>query len=107
MDILETRKKLPKEQVMEAVADLFNILGYSTRARILFVLEQGELCVSDIAECLEMTKYAVSHQLRILRQGKLVRTRREGKEIFYAIDDEHVSQIFDCALAHVQEDKKH
>lgn len=103
MGITEIKKKMPREDIIIDVSDLFKVLGDSTRAKILFVLEQGALCVSDIAECIDMTKFAVSHQLRILKQAKLVKSKRDGKEIFYSLDDEHVSTLFDCALAHVKE----
>ncbi len=106
MSLSEIKNQMPGENVIEDVSNLFKILGDTTRVKILFVLEQGPLCVGDIASCTDMTKYAVSHHLRLLRQAKLVKTRRSGKTIFYALDDEHVSQIFDCALAHVQEGSK-
>lgn len=103
MDVSLIKARMPKEEITSAVSELFKVLGDSTRAKILFVLEQGELCVSDICCCLEMTAGAVSHQLRILKQAKLVKNRREGKEIIYSLDDDHVSTLFDCALAHVAE----
>ncbi|MBQ7728584.1 MAG: winged helix-turn-helix transcriptional regulator [Clostridia bacterium] len=104
MDIQVIRRQMPDTEVINAVSELFKVLGDMTRVKILFVLEQGALCVGDIATCTGMTKYAISHQLRVLRQAKLVRSRREGKEVFYSLDDEHVFQIFDCALKHVQEE---
>lgn len=85
------------------LAELFKVFGDSTRTKILSCLEISELCVCDIAECLNMNKSAISHQLRILRQAKLVKTRRSGKEVFYSLDDEHVSKIYECALAHIKE----
>ena len=85
------------------LAELFKVFGDSTRTKILSCLEISELCVCDIAECLNMNKSAISHQLRILRQAKLVKTRRSGKEVFYSLDDEHVSEIYECALAHIKE----
>ncbi len=103
MDTKDIIKQLPKEGITDSVADLFKILGDSTRAKILTVLEFSELNVTDICICVNMTKSAVSHQLRILRQSKLVKARKSGKEVFYSLDDEHVSQIFKCATAHVCE----
>lgn len=85
------------------LAELFKVFGDSTRTKILSCLEISELCVCDIAECLNMNKSAISHQLRSLRQAKLVKTRRSGKEVFYSLDDEHVSKIYECALAHIKE----
>lgn len=106
-DIVELEKiidNIPNEKTISDVSDLFKVLGDQTRCRILFVLEQGPLCVSDIANSINMTKYAVSHQLRILKTAKLVKCKREGKEMIYSLDDNHVSQIFECALAHVMEE---
>ena len=85
------------------LAELFKVFGDSTRTKILSCLEISELCVCDIAECLNMNKSAISHQLRILRQAKLFKPRRSGKEVFYSLDDEHVSKIYECALAHIKE----
>lgn len=104
MDLTEIKSKIPQSDVIDDVSELFKVLGDSTRTKILFVLERGELCVSDICECVDMTKYAVSHQLRILKASKLVKSRREGREIIYSLDDDHVSQIFDCAMVHVTEE---
>ncbi|MCQ2771318.1 MAG: metalloregulator ArsR/SmtB family transcription factor [Clostridia bacterium] len=104
MSITEIKEKMPSSDVVESVSELFKVLGDATRSRILFVLEQGPLCVSDISACVDMSKYAVSHQLRILRQSKLVKCKREGKEVIYSLDDEHVSSIFVCALEHILEE---
>lgn len=104
MDLKEIKAKMPDDEVIESVSELFKILGDQTRAKILFVLEKGPLCVGDICECVSMTKYAVSHQLRLLKQAKLVKCKRLGKEMIYSLDDEHVSEMFDCALTHVQEE---
>lgn len=104
MDLADIKAKIPQPDVIDDVSELFKVLGDPTRTKILFVLERGELCVSDICECVDMTKYAVSHQLRILKASKLVKSRREGREIIYLLDDDHVSQIFDCAMVHVTEE---
>ena len=85
------------------LAELFKVFGDSTRAKILSCLEISELCVCDICECLNMNKSAISHQLRILRQAKLVKARKRGKEVMYSLDDEHVSKIFECGISHLQE----
>ncbi|MCH5153334.1 MAG: helix-turn-helix transcriptional regulator [Clostridiales bacterium] len=94
---------MPDENALYDVAELFKIFGDSTRIRILSALAQAEMCVCDIGVVLNMTKSAVSHQLRILRQAKLVKNRRSGKEIFYSLDDDHVLSIIKLALEHIQE----
>lgn len=94
---------MPDEDVLFDVAELFKIFGDSTRIRILSALTKAEMCVCDISAVLNMTKSAVSHQLRILRQTKLVKNRRQGKEIFYSLDDDHVLSIINLALEHVTE----
>lgn len=103
MDIESIKQMMPTEDEIYDLADLFKVLGDQTRTKILTALEIHELCVNDIAEALSMTKSAVSHQLRILRQSKLVKARRDGKEIFYSLDDDHVSKLFECALSHIKE----
>lgn len=94
---------MPDENDLYDVAELFKIFGDSTRIRILSALAQAEMCVCDIGTVLNMTKSAVSHQLRILRQAKLVKNRRNGKEIFYSLDDDHVESIINLALEHIKE----
>lgn len=83
------------------VSALFKILGDPTRVKIVWALEQHELCVCDIASTLDMTKSAISHQLALLRKHNLVKTRREGKQVFYSLDDEHVTLIIEMAKTHV------
>lgn len=94
---------MPNEDTLFDAAELFKIFGDSTRIRILSALTQTEMCVCDICTVLNMTKSAVSHQLRILRQAKLVKNRRQGKEIFYSLDDDHVLSIINLAIEHVVE----
>lgn len=103
MDINLIKEQIPNNDEVENVSMLFKVLGDPTRSKILFILEQGPLCVSDICQCMDMTASAVSHQLRILKQSKLVKSKKTGKEVFYSLDDEHVSQIFNCALDHIRE----
>lgn len=91
------------EEVVYDVAELFKVFGDSTRTSILTVLFDKELCVCEICERLKMTKSAISHQLRILRQSKLVKARKVGKEVFYSLADEHVVKIFEMAVEHVVE----
>ncbi|MBQ6568773.1 MAG: helix-turn-helix transcriptional regulator [Clostridia bacterium] len=88
------------------IADLFKVFGDSTRVKILWALDESELCVCDIAAALGMTKSAVSHQLRFLRDADLVKNRREGKSIFYSLADDHVKQIFEMAVEHIYEERK-
>ena len=95
--------QMPSEETLVKVADLFKIFGDPTRVRIIFVLFHLEECVRDIAQKLEMTQSAISHQLRILKQSRLVTSRREGKTIFYSLADSHISSIFGQALEHVLE----
>ena len=94
---------MPDEDILYDVAELFKIFGDSTRIRILSALSESELCVCDICSVLNMTKSAVSHQLRILRQTKLVKNRRRGKEVYYSLDDDHVATIINLALEHTKE----
>lgn len=96
-------EKLPEEEVLYDLAELFKVFGDSTRIRILFVLFEAEVCVCDLAEALNMTQSAVSHQLKILKQNKLVRSRREGKSVFYSLADAHVRTIINQGLEHVCE----
>jgi DNA-binding transcriptional ArsR family regulator len=97
------RKKLPDEKLLLNLADLFKVFGDSTRVKILSALLHSEMCVCDIAALLGMTKSAISHQLRALRQTKLVKYRRDGKVVYYSLDDDHVEAIFKQGLAHVGE----
>ena len=94
---------MPDEDMLYDAAELFKVFGDSTRTRILAALFIEELCVCDIAEILGMTKSAVSHQLRTLRQTKIVKARRSGKEIFYSLDDDHISRIYKTAMEHLRE----
>ena len=94
---------LPDEETLYDLAELFKIFGDSSRIRILYALFESELCVGDMAQLLGMSVSAVSHQLRILKNSKLVRFRREGKTIFYALDDEHVRSILSIGMEHLAE----
>ena len=94
---------LPDEIELYNLAELFKVFGDSTRIRILFVLFEAEVCVCDLAQALNMTQSAISHQLRALKQSKLVKYRREGKTVFYSLADSHVRTILDQGLEHVAE----
>ncbi len=94
---------MPDEDSLFALADLYKIFGDSTRLRILYVLYETELCVCDIAELCGMTVSAISHQLRILKQSRLVKYRKSGKSVFYSLDDEHVHSILAQGIEHLNE----
>ena len=96
--------KMPDEDKLYDLAEIFKVFGDSTRIRILFVLSSAEVCVCDLARVLNMTQSAISHQLRILKQNKLVKSRREGKSIFYSLADGHVSTIIAQGRDHIEED---
>lgn len=97
------RGLLPDEVEMDNLAELFKVFGDSTRIRILFVLFEAEVCVCDLAEALGMTQSAISHQLRILKQSRLVKSRRDGKSVFYSLADDHVRAIIAQGQEHVEE----
>ena len=99
-DALNTSDE-PNIEVLYDLSELFKVFGDSTRIRILIALTAGEMCVLHLAEHLEMGQSAVSHQLRILRTSGLVRPRREGKTVYYSLDDEHVKEILESGLEHV------
>lgn len=95
--------EMPSDDNLYDLAELFKVFGDSTRIRILFALFESEMCVCDIAETLDMTQSAISHQLRILKQSKLVSNRREGKSIIYFLADDHVRTIIDQGMNHITE----
>ena len=95
---------MPEETELYDLAELFKVFGDSTRIRILFVLFEAEVCVCDLAQALNMTQSAISHQLKILKQNKLVKSRREGKSIFYSLADDHVRTIITMGREHIEED---
>ena len=104
-DLLKiVNETLPEETELYDLAELFKVFGDSTRIRILFVLFEAEVCVCDLAKVLNMTQSAISHQLRILKQNKLVKNRREGKSIFYSLADDHVRTIINQGRDHIEED---
>lgn len=104
-DLLKiVNETLPEETELYDLAELFKVFGDSTRIRILFVLFEAEVCVCDLAKALNMTQSAISHQLRILKQNKLVKSRREGKSIFYSLADDHVRTIINQGREHIEED---
>lgn len=95
--------QMPQEEELYDLAELFKVFGDSTRIRILFVLFESEVCVCDLAEALHMTQSAISHQLKILKQAKLVKCRREGKSVFYSLADHHVRTMISQGREHIEE----
>ena len=101
--VKKVQKEMPSEDTLYDLTELFRIFGDSTRVRILYVLFEAEMCVCDIAMLLGLTQSAVSHQLRALKNARLVKSRREGKTVFYSLADDHVKTIIDQGLEHVSE----
>ena len=102
-EIKELCESMPNEEILYDLAELFRVFGDSTRIKIMYALFESELCVNDIAEVLDMTQSAVSHQLRVLKANKLVKFRRDGKSIIYSLDDDHVRSILALGMEHVEE----
>ena len=94
---------LPDDEVLYELADLFRVFGDSTRIKILYALFESELCVGDLAQLLDVSQSAVSHQLRLLKASKLVKFRRDGKTVFYSLDDDHVRSMIALGMEHVEE----
>ena len=92
------KKNMPDDDLLFDVSDFFKILGDSTRLRILWVLDRSEMCVCDIANILNMTKSSISHQLKILKEDRLVKNRKVGKEVYYSLIDEHVKMVLEIAI---------
>lgn len=103
--ISRVKDTIPNEEVLYDLADLFKIFGDTTRIKILCALFKAEMCVCDIAALLNMTQSSISHQLRVLKQARLVKFRKEGKVVYYSLDDDHVKSIFDQGLHHISERK--
>lgn len=104
LDAVEkVRAQLPPDEQLYDLAELFKIFGDSTRVKILYALLESELCVCDIAKLMEVTQSAVSHQLRVLKNSKLVKFRREGKTVFYSLADDHVVRILSQGMEHLEE----
>lgn len=101
--IRQVERQMPDDDRLYDLSEVFRVFGDSTRIRILYALFESELCVCDIAELLHLSQSAVSHQLRILKDAKLVKFRREGKRIAYSLDDDHVRSILSLGMEHVEE----
>lgn len=101
--VREVQKSLPAEEELLDLADFFKVFGDVTRIKILCILLQSEMCVCDLAQALNMTQSAISHQLRMLKQMKLVKNRREGKTVFYSLADGHIKSIVNQGMEHIRE----
>ena len=99
----EVKKIMPEDGLILELAELFKVFADSTRMKIIYALMEGELCVCDIAGIVGTTQSAISHQLRILKQSKLVKHRKEGKVVYYSLDDEHISEIVKKGREHIEE----
>lgn len=103
-DIIDAVKpKMPDMAVLYELSDFYKVMGDGTRIKLLWALEESEMCVNDLAVLLNMTKSAVSHQLKILRTAKLVKSEKNGKNVYYSLNDDHVKTILEMALEHVRE----
>ncbi|MBQ9392184.1 MAG: helix-turn-helix transcriptional regulator [Lachnospiraceae bacterium] len=100
---MDKNYNMPADELLIDLADLYKVFGDYSRIRIMYILLQEELCVQDIADALGMTQSAVSHQLKTLKQNKLVKARRDGKSIFYSLADDHVRIILDMGREHLEE----
>ncbi len=99
----EVKESIPEEEKLYDLAELFKVYGDTTRIKIICALFKAEMCVCDIAALFSMTQSAISHQLRVLKQARLVKFRKEGKVVYYSLDDEHIKSIFDQGLLHINE----
>lgn len=98
-------QKMNTQTLFSDLADFFKVIGDPTRVKILFALDEGEMCVCDIANALKMSKSSISHQLAILRKKQIVKSNKVGKEVHYALDDEHVKKVFDIGVEHITHKK--
>ncbi len=101
--VLKVREHMPPEELLKELADFYKVFGESTRIKILCVLLESEVCVCDLAEILGMTQSAISHQLRVLKQAKLVKNRRDGKTVYYSLADGHIQTIISQGMEHITE----
>ncbi len=107
LDLVEkTLSKMPDNECLSHLADFFKLLGDGTRCKMLFALLQNEMCVCDLANVLSMTKSSISHQLSTMRRHGIVKCRRAGKEVYYSLDDHHVTAVFEVAMTHIMHKEK-
>lgn len=103
--VYNTKKRLEAIKIFNDVSNFFKIIGDTTRTKILFALDNNEMCVCDIANTLGMSKSSISHQLSVLKENGIIKSRRSGKEVYYTLDDEHISEVFEVALEHINHKK--
>ncbi len=101
--ISKALKKMPNIEILYELSDFFKVMGDNTRIQLLWALDLNQMCVGDLAVLLNMTKSAVSHQLKILRTAKLVKATKQGKNVYYSLNDDHIKTIFEKALEHINE----
>ena len=100
--VVRALKNRPNKRELDQLSDLFKILGDRTRIAILQTLDQNEMCVCDLANVLDMTKSSISHQLATLREAHIIKSRRAGKEVYYTMDDDHITELYELGLAHIK-----
>ena len=105
--VKKIKKIMPSDDLLFDIAEVFKVFGDTTRMKIISALLEAELCVGDIAEITNSTQSAISHQLRVLKQAKLVKFRKEGKTVYYSLDDEHISEMYELAKKHIEESYEH
>ncbi len=103
----EAIEQMPEQDLFNKLAEFFKIIGDTTRSKILFALDKNEMCVCDIANVLSMSKSSISHQLGTLRRSGIVKCRRQGKEVYYMLDDEHIKQVFEIGIEHIEHKNKY
>ena len=103
--VYNTKKRLEAIKIFNDVSNFFKIIGDTTRTKILFAIDNNEMCVCDIANTLGISKSSISHQLSVLKENGIIKSRRSGKEVYYTLDDEHVSEVFEVALEHINHKK--
>lgn len=101
--VAKVKDSMPAEETLYDLAELFKVFGDTTRIKIICALFESEMCVCDIAALLCMNQSAISHQLRVLKQARLVKYRKEGKVVYYSLDDDHIKEMFDQGLEHIKE----
>jgi len=99
--VRDTIKKLPEEELFKELANFYKLLGDVTRAKILFAIDTNEMCVNDISNVVQMSKSSVSHQLSDLKRAGIVKSRKDGKEVYYSLDDDHVKGLFELGIEHI------
>lgn len=106
-DVNKIKKMMPSDDLLFDIAEVFKVFGDTTRMKIISALLEAELCVGDIAEITNSTQSAISHQLRVLKQAKLVKYRKDGQIVYYSLDDDHVSKMYEIAKKHIEEGYEH